>query len=238
MNYIGIDGCKKGWFYVGIGADSSFQVGVLPEIDSIRPWIDNATQILVDIPIGLLANSESERLSDVAARQLIKPRGSTVFPVPSRSAVYKDTYLQASAENNRCLGRKLSKQSFAICSKIREVDNFMRASRPGSKVREMHPEVAFCGLNGMRPLLTRKKQADGYNERIALLRQFYPGTDAVVRLAREKEPYKKYLADDDILDALVGAVTAAHYPRLESLPARPAIDDEGLPMEIVFARSG
>ena len=236
MKYIGIDGCRKGWFFVGINDDSSFQVGVIPKISAVRQWLDAATLILVDIPIGLLTTGKTERPCDLAARQMIKPRGSTVFPAPARSAIYMDTYEEASAENHHCLGRKLSRQSFEICKKIREVDEFMRIVRPGSKIREMHPEVAFCGLGNMSPVLTRKKKPDGYQDRIALLRRLYAKTDAVVEAARDKVPFKKDLANDDILDALVGAVTASLYPNLETLPHNPTIDDEGLPMEVVYAR--
>ncbi|MEQ8207453.1 MAG: DUF429 domain-containing protein [Woeseia sp.] len=235
MKYLGIDGCKKGWFFVGINDDLSFQVGVIREFSLVRQWLDNSTLILVDIPIGLLTAGKTERLCDLAARQMIKPRGSTVFPAPARSAIYKETYEEASAENYRCLNRKLSKQSFEICKKIREVDEFMRDAQPGSKIREMHPEVAFCGLHNMSPILTRKKKPDGFQERIELLRALYPKTDAVVREAREQERFKKDLANDDILDALVGAVTALHHRNLETLPREPDIDDEGLPMEMVYA---
>lgn len=236
MKYIGIDGCRKGWFFVGIDEDLSFAVGVISEISAAHKWLNEATLILVDIPIGLLTRGKMERLCDLAARQMIKPRGPTVFPAPARSAAYIDTFDEASSENQSCLGRKLSKQSFAICKKIREVDEFMRTARPGSKVREMHPEVAFCGLRNMSPILTNKKTSNGYRERIRLLRALYPQTDAVVAAAREEEPLKKNLADDDILDALVGAVTATGFRRLHTLPKTPPLDDKGLPMEIVYLR--
>ena len=235
MKYIGIDGCRSGWFFVGIDEDSSFQVGVIREISAVQQWLDGATLILVDIPIGLLTTGETERHCDIEARQMIKPRGSTVLPAPARSAVHKNTFEEASAENHRCLGRKLSKQSFDICKKIGEVDEFMRLVRPGSKVREMHPEVAFCGLRNGSPILTKKKKSDGYLDRLNLLGALYPKTDAVVSAARAKVPLKKDLADDDILDALVGAVTASFSPTLKTLPHNPNTDDEGLPMEMVYA---
>jgi predicted RNase H-like nuclease len=236
MKYIGIDGCRTGWFFVGISDNDSFRAGVVPEISAIKPWLEEAVQILVDIPIGLLSSGSDERLCDVAARRLISPRGSTVFPAPARTAVYKDSYAEASDENQRCLGRRLSKQSFHICKKIREVDEFVRTVRPGPKLREMHPEVAFCTLGGMSPRLTRKKEPDGYRDRLGLLRSVYPGTDELIEAAREGEPFRKNLADDDILDALVGAVTARLYRSLETLPDTPPTDDAGLPMEIVYAR--
>ncbi|MEQ9566022.1 MAG: DUF429 domain-containing protein, partial [Pseudomonadales bacterium] len=122
MKYIGIDGCRRGWFFVGIADDYSFEVGVIERFAEVQRWLDRATLILVDIPIGLLTKGKKERQCDLDARQMIAPRGSTVFPAPVRSAIYKGTYEEASAENSRCASRGLSKQSFAICKKIREVD--------------------------------------------------------------------------------------------------------------------
>jgi len=37
------------------------------------------------------------------------------------------------------------------------------------------------------------------------------------------------------LDAMVGAVTAMHSPRIKTLPESPSMDEEGLAMEIVYA---
>ena len=82
VKFIGIDGCKLGWFYVG----------VIRSIREITAWLDAATLILVDIPIGLLTEGPAERLCDLEARQMIKPRGSTVFPAPARSALAKIAY--------------------------------------------------------------------------------------------------------------------------------------------------
>jgi predicted RNase H-like nuclease len=236
VKHIGIDACGLGWFYVGLEKDGSFEVGIVRRIDEITAWLDAAALILIDIPIGLLTAGPTERLCDLAARQMIKPRGSTVFPAPARSAIAKNTYEEGSAENFRCLGRRLSKQSWAITGKIKEVDDFMRAESPGSKVREMHPEVAFCSLNGGTPILTSKKEDDGFNERLDLLNHVYPNVGAVVHAARADTQRKKDLQDDDILDALVGAITASYHPDLHTLPESPAVDDEGLPMEMVYAK--
>ncbi len=235
LNYIGVDGCRNGWFLVGIGDDSTFEVDLVAEFCAIRRRLDSAALILVDIPIGLPGAATTERYCDRAARKMISPRGSTVFPAPARSALYMDTYESASAENHRCLGRKLSQQSYRISGKIREVDEFLRTHRPGQRIREFHPEVAFCSLNNGSPILKTKKSVDGYRQRMALLQKLYPQAGAVVKAARRKEARKTYLADDDILDALAGAVTASHYPGLRTLPEDPAVDDEGLPMEMVYA---
>ena len=44
---------------------------------------------------------------------------------------------------------------------------------------------------------------------------------------------RKEVARDDILDSLVGAITAMHP--LKTIPEAPEIDDMGLKMEMVFA---
>lgn len=237
MDYIGIDGCRAGWVCVGLSADGGFAVNIIPTVDSIEPWLESAALVLIDVPIGLQTTGVSGRHCDLAARKMIKPRGSTVFPAPARSAAYKDTYEDACDENERCLGKRIPRQAFGICPKIREVDEFMRRIRPRSKVREMHPEVAFCGLNGMTPLLTRKKDSDGFAERKKLLNDLDARARSVIELARKIENRQTYLADDDILDALVGAVTASRYPDLQTLPLDPPTDDEGLAMEMVYSDS-
>jgi predicted RNase H-like nuclease len=239
VKYIGIDGCKLGWFFVGLDDSGDFSVGVIRHIDEIKSWLEDATLILIDIPIGLVTEGPTERLCDLAARQMIKPRTSTVFPAPARSSLSESSFEAASAENYRRTGRKLSKQSWAISPKIKEVDDFMRSVRPGRKVREMHPEVAFCGLNGGSPILTSKKKSDGFGERFELLESIFPKVAGVVQAARDDTPRKMDLQNDDILDALVGAITASRDPDLHTLPPSPTLDDEGLPMEMVFAkRSG
>ena len=238
MRYIGVDGCKLGWFYVGLDDARAFRTGIIRHVGEITEWLEQADLILIDIPIGLLDEGTSERLCDLAARKMIKPRGSTVFPAPARSAIAEETYEAGSAENYRRLGRKLSKQSWAISPRIREVDDFLRTARPSGKVREMHPEVAFCALNGGLPVMASKKSRQGFDERLRILERYYPDARSVFEAARKQTPLKKHLQNDDILDALAGVVTASYHPNLLTLPADPPIDSEGLPMEIVYAQAG
>ncbi|RLA40358.1 MAG: hypothetical protein DRR42_25965, partial [Gammaproteobacteria bacterium] len=131
------------------------------------------------------------------------------------------------------LNRKLSRQSWAIAPKIKEVDEYMCSVRPGEKVREMHPEVAFWALNGKTTLNHKKKEQAGVDERLGILQGHYPNAGECFRWAREQYLIKE-VATDDILDAMVGAVTAMQYPRLSTLPAMPMLDEERLPMEIVY----
>ncbi len=79
-----------------------------------------------------------------------------------------------------------------------------------------------------------KKKATGQAERLAVLGRYLPQAEAIYREIRAQWP-KRDLASDDILDALVGAVTASRPEWLASLPDAVEVDELGLPMEIVYA---
>ena len=231
--YFGLDGCKAGWFIVGIDETGEFQFSVLSKLEAITQFLEQAKLILVDMPIGLPWQGQEIRLCDTAARKALAPRGSSVFPVPARSALAMPSYQEGSAENRRQLNKGLSTQSWAIAPKIKEVDDYMCSVRPGEKVREMHPEIAFWALNGKTILHHKKKGRAGIDERLAVLLRHYPRAEECFHWAREQYLIKE-VATDDILDAMVGAVTAMHYPRLSTLPAMPMLDEERLPMEMVY----
>jgi predicted RNase H-like nuclease len=232
--FYGIDGCPSGWFYVGIDSKGDCQFGVLEKYSDIGLFAKRAKLTLVDIPIGLPSSGIPVRLCDIAARKAIKPRGSSVFPAPARAALLKHSYIEGSEANRQAVGKKLSTQSWAIVPKIREVDDYMRSQDFRGKVREMHPEVAFWALNGRKPLHFGKKTREGAEERLEILTRFLPFAEDCYEDALNT--YKrKDVAADDILDALVGAVTAMHYPRIKTLPENPARDEEGLAMEMVYA---
>ena len=173
-------------------------------------------------------------MCDQAARQAIKPRGSSVFPAPARAAIQEDSYIKGSEANFLATGKKLSAQTWGIVTKIREVDDHVRLRGLQGKVREMHPEVAFWALNHRKPLHHSKKKSEGAKERLDVLTRFLPSARDCYEDALNT--YKrKDVARDDILDAMVGAVTAMHLPRIATLPASPVRDEEGLAMEIVYA---
>jgi predicted RNase H-like nuclease len=232
--FYGIDGCPTGWFYIGIDIDGECQFGVLQKYSDIGLFANRARLTLVDIPIGLVSSGSTERLCDKAARKVIKPRGSSVFPAPARAALLEHSYIKGSEANFQAVGRKLSQQSWAIVPKIREVDDYMRSHDLRGKVREMHPEVAFWALNDRKPLQFAKKKQEGAEERLEILTRFLPFARDCYEDALNT--YKrKDVAADDILDAMVGAVTAMHLPRIRTLPESPSMDEEGLAMEIVYA---
>lgn len=231
---IGIDGCPSGWFFVLLeGAKAEF--GIIEHIAELSAWALPDDRVLIDIPIGLPDEARPRRSCESEARARLGPRRNSVFPVPSREAVGCLDYVSASRANQRSLGKKLSKQSWAITDKIREVDEFMRRKDRPFILREMHPELCFWSLNSGSPMTFAKKDGLGCIERIRVLERYFEQAHEFVVQARQANPSSKALATDDIIDALVGAVSGRWAAELSSLPAKPEHDAEGLPMEMVFA---
>jgi predicted RNase H-like nuclease len=235
MKFIGIDGCKAGWFYVGFDDKNQWQIGVIKHIEQIATFIPASSLILIDIPIGLTGNTPKQRLCDIEARLRLKPkRSASVFPVPSRVSLQADNYQQASNLNFQASGRKLSKQSWNIMNKIKQVDDFLIKTKERHKIREMHPELCFWALNHQQAMEHNKKTLQGFSERERLLAVHSQATQEIVNEALRIYP-RKDLARDDILDALVGAVTARFNENLITLPEISERDAKDLPMEVVLA---
>jgi predicted RNase H-like nuclease len=236
MFYVGADGCKEGWFTVKLDEADDWSINVFKTINDLWQTYKHAKLILIDIPIGLRGSGNRERICDKEARKLIGPElGSSVFRVPCRAAVYADTYQEASKVNDRITGKKLSQQTWRIIPKIREVDELLRKEKLArSRIREIHPEVCFWALNGREPIMYPKKSPEGHSERLRVLHKPFLYTDAVVE--RALQTYKRsQVARDDILDALVAAVTASREKQgLSTIPASPEVDSDGLPMEMAY----
>lgn len=223
---------------LGIDKQGNSTFHLIPTIVELDGYLDSAERILIDIPIGLHGRHPEERLCDKLARTVLRPhRGSCVFPAPSRCALQCQTYAQASQHNRDCTGRGLSKQSFAILPKIREVDDYLKQQHRRGKIHEMHPEVSFWALNQQTPISCNKKTREGYETRIAVLSHYYPRLRGVIEKAMQQ--YRRaVLARDDIVDAFVGAITARYARSLCRFPAEQQVDETGLPMEIVYACPG
>lgn len=234
MKYYGIDGCKKGWFYIGINENDQYEFGIVSAFKEILQIVDQPTQVLVDIPIGLREKDSRKRLCDTEARKVLGKRSSSVFPPPSRLALDADDYAEASEINFENTGKRLIRQSYAISSKIKEVDDFIISTGLQGKFREMHPEVCFWALNDYQPMKFKKKKFIGFEERKFILNKYFSSTNNLIQEARTKY-LKKELANDDILDALVGAISARFYSNLKQLPKFPELDDKGIKMEIVYS---
>ena len=237
MAVVGADGCRSGWFAVRHEDDGSVSFDVFGDIRELFSRWGDASLILLDIPIGL-TDSPAQRGCDSEARRLLGPRRSSVFTPPCRKALVAPTYQRASEVNSRETGRKLSRQAWNISSKIQEVDDLLRNSAEGrSRVREVHPEVCFWGFAGGQPMMVRKKDRPGLQERLDLLSRVDARASETFQAA-QRQFLRREVARDDILDAMVAALTADGAPEgLQSLPASPQTDPYGLPMEMVYRTS-
>ena len=84
------------------------------------------------------------------------------------------------------------------------------------------------------PLQHGKKKSAGAQERLDILARVFPSARDCFDEALDT--YKrKDVATDDILDAMVGAVTAMHYPKIKTVPSSAMVDETGLAMEMLYA---
>ncbi len=230
----GVDGCKGGWFCISLEPSGTIGWFVLERLSELITMVNNGDRIFVDIPIGL-SDGPKERLCDREARCKLGPRRSSVFPAPVRPVLKAGSYEEAKQVSLEVKGKSLSKQSWAILPKIREVDALLRdCTKARAIVREVHPEICFWALAGEEPMKYGKKRREGAEERIELLKSVRPSAGQEFDRACNSFPPNK-VAKDDILDAMVAALTAFANPReLRTLPEEPCRDACGLPMEMVY----
>lgn len=228
---VGIDWMKPYWLAAEIqGAEISIRK--LSNISEINDYYLTADAVLIDIPVGLPENKEENAARpDCEARNYLPTnRKPTIFPVPCRQAINTESYAEASAENGRVLGKKLTSQSYAFSKMVRQVDGFLLEEKYWqNRLVESHPEVAFQRLNGDNGLQHSKHTEAGIQERIAILQRY--GVDSVPLFA-EFTP-KQY---EDVLDAVYLAVTAklGCENGFQTIPENPICDSRGLKMQMVF----
>lgn len=212
--YVGVDGCGNGWVAVVIDERGFIEAGLFASFAEVADRYRMAAAVGVDIPIGLV--SEGGRDADTAARKLLGKRRSSVFPVPPRVAVEADSYPAASAAARAAWGKGLSKQVFALFSKILEADAFARDER----IHEAHPEVSFAVLGGA-VVAHKKKSWGGLHAR----------RDLLLRKAGIELPPTLGDADvagiDDVVDAAVAAWSARRIAQgqARSFPEHPGQRD-------------
>jgi predicted RNase H-like nuclease len=229
---IGIDGCKDGWFFFRFDADTA-TFGVSPTLAPILEDLPGDACALVDMPIGLRARGKKERECDLAARALLGPRRSSVFAAPLRPILKAKDYQSALAQSRRLTGRGLSRQSWNLVPKIREMDELLK-SQPelARQVFEAHPEVLFTGLAG-GPMSANKNTRDGFMERMTILSILHPDAETLIASAFLAHGGFE-AARDDVVDAFVLALCARKPTQLKTLPEEPETDPRGLPMQMVF----
>jgi predicted RNase H-like nuclease len=238
---VGADGCKAGWFIAiasvmmknGTGTCCEFNlknVFIASTFVEVLSKTSDCKLVCVDIPIGL-SDGDKPRECDGQARKLLRgQRASSVFPAPIRPCLSAVDYETASKISFEHTGKKLTKQTFALMKKIREVDDLMTPELQ-NRVHEIHPEILFWALNGQKPIELNKKTVPGQAQRHNLLQKICTDIDSILTQA----PISG-CAMDDALDAIVAAWTAgqAVIGKAKTLPENPPLDSKGLKMEMLY----
>jgi predicted RNase H-like nuclease len=170
----------------------------------------------------------------------LSTRSSCIFNTPCRQAVYEEDYHRANDINRDILGKGLSRQSFAICRSIREIDMLLeRMPQYKNRLLESHPEICFAMMNSnvtyREPVYENKKTEEGMAKRISLLSKYFNGTEDVVRYMLDNPRLSRM--KDDVIDALCLAVTGALGLKygFKSIPEVPMEDSRGILMQMVYA---
>jgi predicted RNase H-like nuclease len=212
--WAGIDGCRRGWVLALLVDGAAGTPPGLQEVTVQRSFAATMARARragcrmagVDIPIGIPA--DGVRPAEGAARRLLGPRRSSVFPTPARAVLGATDYADALHRSRRVTGKGLSRQAWNLLPKIIEVDRWMAEGPSAAErwVHEIHPELAFARLAGA-PLEEPKRSPDGQRRRRDLLAGVLDvdeaALDALIHLGRGSGA-----AADDVLDALAVACSA------------------------------
>ncbi|MBV8392607.1 MAG: DUF429 domain-containing protein [Alphaproteobacteria bacterium] len=224
MVVAGADGCRTGWVVCRREVDGTLDIRV---VKTLAEACEGLSLLPVDMPIGFVDLPRPGRACEQEARRLLPGKASSVFPTPCRPALLCTTHAEANA-TSKALGVGINQQTFHLFPKMREVDELLR-SQPKLKriVHEAHPELAFTRMNGGKPVLSKKRQPDGYAQRRRLLARhgFKTKVECLSGAAR-----------DDILDAIAVCRTATLIAAGTATRLGPAKerDRHGLPMNIWF----
>lgn len=210
----------------GTVAPAGAEIRVVPCLGEIVAALESGriAAAAIDIPIGLAA--DGSRACDRAARRLLGPRRSSVFPAPVRAVLGAASYEEACAVSRQVSGKGLSKQLYNIMGKIREVDELV-TPRLQRQLFEACPELSFAVLSGGEPMSHTKRTAEGRAERVAALQRAECGH--VAPLIDGAPPGA---ARDDVFDALVLAWTARRHVAGDCVRLGGEADGRGLRMEI------
>lgn len=232
----GLDGCRAGWVVVRMPADAPdgavpagppVDVSVAPTLAGVVAELSAGTLVVAaaDVPMGLA--TQGLRVCDVAARRLLGPRRSSVFPAPARAVLAATDYAEACRISRDVRGKAVSVQLFNIIAKIREADRVVSPTLQ-DRLFEMHPELSFTMLAGA-PMRASKRTPAGRAERVAALQRAFGGLD----VSRWLEPPPPGAGRDDVLDAFAGAWTARRYAAGAHMRLGGDLDERGLRMEII-----
>lgn len=165
MAVLGVDGWRGAW--VGALLDGrTVTVLALPDVAAVLV-VSGVELVAIDMPIGL--SDDGVRACDVAARRLLGPAGSSVFPTPVRAVLATDDYAKARELSRAATDppRAPSAQAFQLVRAIRALDDAL-GDPPIDRVIEVHPELSFRALDPA--VRDRKGSARGTMQRLRALR--------------------------------------------------------------------
>ena len=222
---VGVDGCKGGWIAC-CERDGEVWFEQFSHLMNLFDIYDDILVLAIDMIIGLPSVArKGGREADKVARQKLGKRASSVFSAPCRAAVYAENYpasLQASRESGPDrVG--LSKQTFHIFKKVREVDRLLQQrGELCDRVLEVHPELSFWEMND-RQSIPSKHDPAGQQKRVDLLRLEGIRFDASSLI-------KDYLDAGACLWSARRILSGEHC----CIPATDERDSVGLPMRITW----
>lgn len=255
---VGVDGCAGAWVAAVLGPGTALRLHWCADIEVVVGLARGAgaTVIGIDMPIGL--PDDAPRPSDRAARVLLGPRRSTLFPTPVRAVLDADDYPDALARSRAACGRGLSKQAWNLVPAIRAVRSAALAAHRGDGPRfvEVHPETSFTVMAG-RPLAAKRLpegvaarvealagalgdsglSPEGLRDPVGLVQPaanvLGPDGDAAQGPAGDAASAMGRFGVDDVLDALAGAWSARRYALGQATVLGDGVDADGLPLTLV-----
>jgi predicted RNase H-like nuclease len=234
MRVTGVDACRRRWVAVSLGGPEPgpLRVEMVRVHETLAAVLDGhgSRVVGIDMPLGLLGSGWRE--ADVAARERLGPRRSSVFAIPPRAVWEQASYQAASQRCRELTGQGLSIQAWGLRARLLEADRFRDSC--GYPLYEVHPELAFCVLAGA-PLADSKHTAAGRERRRELLGRAGIALPLIPRalIPRARVPRAPVT---DTLDAAAVACSAWRIAtgRAIVIPARPQRDDRGLPIAIRY----
>lgn len=225
----GIDGSKGGWVCVS-GYENNYnelQFEKFEKFNDIK--LKNFKLILVDIPIGLDTDlKKGGRIVDNLARKKLLTNKSSVFNAPSRLVLSAGNYEEAN-KINKTKGMGLSKQSWNLVKKIKEVDDYIKNSEE-TIIFESHPEIIFQTMKEDK-ITTKKKNIEGIIERRNLLEK--KGLNKAF-IKENLEARDNFYKKDDFIDAcsLFWSASRVALNKEIRIPDKIFTDADGIIMQI------
>ena len=240
---VGIDGCPSGWV-CALGTIEDNQL-VQTEIRFVLHPDEICQQytvqkMCIDMPIGLPKHSKKGgRGIDIRARKILgKGASSRVFSPPIRSILYYDDYQEALQKSKETPpdGVGLSKQTFYLLPKIRQIDAWLKSDLQLQKsVFETHPELSFWAMG--KQTAPSKHTVEGKEFRIELLIREGIWDASFFDIIERERKQGNIISKDDILDALACMWSAYRCVQgVEQVLGKDEdfYDEEGLLMRYTF----